>query len=108
MERSLEEQARLAELVDGLSPLRMMQVMNDTVGIKRGAELVGWAVLWGLKGEPSGRELRLRLEEKGMTEASAYRALADYRRLGDAILKLDGYDGEGILSSLRRLAACLA
>jgi hypothetical protein len=108
VDRDEQEQERLGRIVDGLPAGKLLQVMNETVGLKRSAELVGWAVLWGLQGAPSGRELRLRLEGQGLTEASAYRALADYRRVSDALMKQEGYKGVGVFASLRALAAFLA
>lgn len=101
-------QERLARVVDGLPAWRLIQIMNETVGIKRSAELMGWAVLWGLSGETSGLALRQRLEEQGMTQATAYRAINDYKKVADAILKLEGYSGPGLFESLRRLAAVVA
>lgn len=104
-DRPQEEQARIEKLIDGLPPWKLMNVMTDTVGAKRLAVLFGWCVLWQLQGEPSGRDLRLKLEEKGMTEASAYRALADFRRIADALLKQENYSGAGVFASLRNLGA---
>ena len=108
MERPEEEQERLGRMVDGLPAWKLLQVMNDTVGIKRAAELMGWAAWWGLSGEASGVELRRKLEAQGMTQASAYRAINDFKRVGDAVLDLEGYQGTGVFSSLRRLVAVLA
>ena len=108
MERTEEETARLARVVDGLPVWKLTQVMNDAVGFKRAAELMGWAVLWGLQGETSGLALRRRLEAEGMTYASAYRAINDFRKVGDALLALPDYQGPGVFSSLRNLAACLS
>lgn len=106
-ERSLEEKERLARVVDGLPAWKLMQVMNETVGIKRSAELMGWAVLWGLSGESSVLELRRKLEEKGMTYGTAYRAINDFRKLGDALLAMPEYQGPNVFESLRRLAAAV-
>jgi hypothetical protein len=111
-ERTPEERERLARIVHGLTARRMIQIMNETVGIKRSAELLGWAVLWGLSGELSGdtsvSDLRRKLEAQGMTYASAYRAISDYRKVSDAILALDEYQGPGLFESLRRLAAVVS
>lgn len=107
MERTEEEQERLGQLVDGIPAWKLMQVMTDTVGIKRAGVLLGWAAWWGLSGAPGGIELRRKLEAEGLTEASAYRAINDFKRVGDAILKLEGYAGVGVFSSLRTLVVVL-
>lgn len=107
-QRTLEQQERLARVVDGLPAWRLVEVMNDAVGFKRAAELMGWAVLWGLAGETSGSALRQRLEDGGMTYGTAYRAINDFRKVGDALLALDGYQGAGVFESLRHLAAAVA
>lgn len=109
LERTEEDQARLAKVVDGLEAGKLMKVMTDTVGVKRVAELLGWAVLWGLQGETSGVALRNKLKEKGMAQRSAYRAVEDFRLIGNALLDLPEYAGkDGVLWSLRRLAAAMA
>ncbi len=105
VERTQEEQERLAHVVDGIPAWRLMQAMNETVGVKRAAELVGWAVLWGLQGEVSGADVRRKLEAEGLHLRSAYRAIVDYRRVGDALLALPDYDGESVFASLRGLVA---
>lgn len=106
--RSPEDAARLSQTIDGIPVWNLMQVMTQTVGVRRVGVLFGWAVLWQLKGEPNGRELRLKMEGQGLTEATAYRALADFRRIGDALLQLEGYDGAGVFSTLRSLAGYFA
>ena len=109
MERTQEDQARLTRVVDGLPAWKLIDVMTSTVGGKRAAELMAWAVLWGLQGETSGVALRNKLKEKGMTQRSAYRAVEDFRLIGNALLDLPDYAGrDGVLASLRRLAATIA
>jgi hypothetical protein len=107
-ERSIEQQARLEQLVDGLPASRLIQIMNETVGIKRTAELLGWAVLWGLQGQTSGLALRRKMESQGLTYSTAYRAIQDYQRVSDALLALDEYQGKGLFETLNRLAATVA
>lgn len=108
MERTQEEQERLGRIVDGLPAWQLMQVMTETVGIKRAGILLGWAAWWGLSGEPGGVELRRKLEAQGMTQASAYRAINDFKRVSDKLLSLEGYAGVGVFASLRQLAATIS
>jgi hypothetical protein len=106
-ERTQEEQERLAHVVDGVPAWRLVRVMNETVGPKRAMELTGWAVVWGMNGETSGAELRRKLQAQGIAQSAAYRALDDYRRIGDALLALPEYTGPSVFASLRHLAALM-
>ena len=108
MERTSEEAARLAARVHGLSAGDMMDLLVDTVGVKRAAELIGWSLLWSLQGETSGLALRNKLEARGMTQRSAYRAIEDFKRVSDALLALPEYTGANVFLSLHELAGKLA
>lgn len=105
--RSPEEQARLQKKVDGIAAWHLWRVMADTVGRGRAGQLLGWAVVWGLQGD-TGQDVLQRLQAGGMAQSSAYLAVADFRKIGDALLALPDYEGTSVLDSLRRLAACLA
>lgn len=107
-ERLPEERERLSRIVDGLPAWKLIQVMNSTVGAKRSAQLIGWCVIWGLSGELSVVDLRRRLEAEGMTYVTAYRAINDFHKVGDALLSLDGYAGSDVFRSMRVLAAAIA
>lgn len=82
-ERTPAEQQRLDEILDSMNAGQLMSEMSCLFGVGRVAELIGWAVIWGLTGVQSVRELRSKLEDRGMSQASAYRAATDFKRFGD-------------------------
>lgn len=116
MERTEEEQKRLSTTIAGLLPDDLWAIVEDVVGPRRTVELTGWALLWRLQGETSGAELRRKMEARGLHERAAYRALADYRRIGDRLLALPSPPAEvgpedpgpGAASILRKMALASA
>lgn len=94
MERSEQERERLEGIVDALSPMEFFRAMHECHGSRRCMELAGWAVVWGLLGVESVRDMRRRYEEAGLTKSSAYRAAADYRLFADFLLVKYGREFE--------------
>lgn len=83
--RSEEQQKRRDELIDRLTPAQLVGVMIEMHGIKHTLTLIGWAINWGIRGIENGPEFRAKLEEQGLSRATAYRASLDYKRLGDEL-----------------------
>ncbi len=106
-ERTPEDRERLGRIVDGLPAWKVIQIINSTVGAKRGGELMLWALWWDLTGEPAGAALATKLKAQGLTNGSTYRAMSDFRKIGDALLAEDAYHGPGVFASMRTLAAQL-
>jgi hypothetical protein len=72
--------------VDDVGGLEIMTELFKMYGPKRGAELVGWAVVWGVSGAVKDmKALREDLEARGLSQATAYKAAADFRRLGERL-----------------------
>ena len=93
-ERSAYEQQLLEDVIDGLPPLAFFGAMQELHGSRRVMELVGWAVVWGLLGVESLRDMRQRYEEAGLTKSSAYRAAADFKKFADFLLLRYGREFE--------------
>ena len=114
--RTEEEQERLGRLIDGLPARDLWAVVEEVVGPRRSVELTAWALLWCLRGETDPTALRHKMEAQGLTERAAYRALADYRRIGDRLLELpsppselaSGDSGPAVASLLHRYALVVA
>jgi len=71
--------------LDDVGGVEVVTELFKMFGPKRGAELVGWAVLWGVSGVQDMKALREDLEARGLSQATAYKALADFRRLRERL-----------------------
>jgi hypothetical protein len=66
--------------VDDVGPVELLSELFAVFGIRRAVALIGWAAWWGVNGVADLKELRLSLEARGLSFASAYRATADFRK----------------------------
>lgn len=73
--------------IDAMPDVELFRELVAFFGPQRVVELVGWATIAGLISEfvagGSPAELRRKMEQRGFTQASLYRALADLRRFGE-------------------------
>ena len=69
----------------GVSDWEILKTMYQEFGVRRCVELMGWAVLFGLAGIDDLKSLREYMEQQGLSERTAYRAAADFKRLKDAL-----------------------
>jgi hypothetical protein len=70
--------------------LEIVTELFKMFGPKRGAELIGWAVVWGVTGVKDARQVRHDLEARGLSQATAYKAAADFRKLGERLEDKEG------------------
>ncbi len=73
--------------LDDVGGVELMSEMFRLFGATRAAELIGWAVLWGVTGVKDAKQVRQDLEARGLSESTAYRAAADFRKLRDELEK---------------------
>jgi hypothetical protein len=71
--------------LDDVSDWDFLKIMYDLFGVRRCAELVGWSVIFALSGVKDLKAMREDLEARGLSERTAYRAAADFKRLKDAL-----------------------
>lgn len=88
-----------------LSDLDLMAVYWEHFGAVRGVGILGWCAVASLSGADNPVELRQRLEARGMTNGSIYRALNDLRAFRE---KLEGAplprrDSRYAIAMMRRL-----
>ena len=69
----------------GVSDWEILKTMYELFGVRRCVELMGWAVLFALAGVDDLKALREKMEAEGLSERTAYRAAADFKRLKDAL-----------------------
>lgn len=93
-QRTEEQQRELDARLDAMDPFEFLRLMHECFPPVRVVELVGWAVVWGLRGVESVGEMRKSYEEAGMARRSAYRAAADYKLFADYILVQTGRERE--------------
>jgi hypothetical protein len=90
MERTEQEKKLVRDVVDDLNPVQFFADMQECFGTRRMVELVGYAVLWGVLGVEDVAAMRRRYEEAGLSRTGMFRAAADYKKLGDFLLKKHG------------------
>ncbi len=66
--------------VDDVGPVEIVGELFNLFGTRRAVALIGWSTWWGVTGVTDVKELRLSLEARGLSYASAYRATADFRK----------------------------
>lgn len=75
--------------IDAVPDSDLFRELVAFFGPQRVVELVGWAMIAGLVSEfvadGNPAELRRKMEERGFTYSSLYRALRDLRRFGEHI-----------------------
>jgi hypothetical protein len=71
--------------IDDVSGLEILTELFKMFGPKRGAELVGWCVVWGVTGVKNAKEVREDLEARGLSQATAYKAASDVRKLRERL-----------------------
>jgi hypothetical protein len=68
--------------VSNVGDLELLGAVIELFSAQRAVELAGWAVWWGMTGEIDNlKAVRERLQEKGLSRSSVYRALADFKKL---------------------------
>ena len=94
--RTEEQQRELDARLDAMDPFDFFRLMHECFPPVRVVELVGWAVIWGLRGVESVGEMRKSYEDAGgvIGRSSAYRAAADYKFFADYILAQTGRQRE--------------
>jgi hypothetical protein len=66
--------------VDDVGAVELVSELFAVFGTRRAFALIGWATWWGVCGVTDLKELRLSLEARGLSYASAYRATAEFRK----------------------------
>jgi hypothetical protein len=66
--------------VDDVGGVETVAELFNLFGTRRAVALIGWSTWWGVSGVTDLKELRLSLEARGLSYASAYRATADFRK----------------------------
>lgn len=72
-------------LIAEVGTVEFMSELFSFFGPHRALQLMGWAVLWGVTGVENGPEFRAKLKERGISQATAYRASLDFRRFRDHV-----------------------
>jgi hypothetical protein len=68
--------------VDDVGGVEVMAELFSLFGTRRAVELIGWVVVWGVTGQINDlNSLREDMEARGLSKATAYRALVDFRKL---------------------------
>jgi hypothetical protein len=75
-----EQQPERARVLEEVGTVEFMTEFFKFFGPHRALQLMGWAVLWGVTGVENSPEFRARLKERGISQATAYRASLDFRR----------------------------
>lgn len=79
----IKQRELIDEILDGMSGADFIAEFVGFFGPQRAAALVGWAIIWGVRGIENGPEYRSMLEAQGLSRSTAFRASADFRRFRD-------------------------
>jgi hypothetical protein len=76
--------------IDDVGGIELIKTMVEMFGMKRAAELTGWAVWWSMTGVKDVKALREDLQARGMSRASAFMAASDFRALKERLEQVEG------------------
>lgn len=79
------------EMIDNIPGHEFMAEFVKFFGVKRAMSLIGWLILWGVRGIENGPEYRAELEAQGLSRTTAFRASADCKRFRDHLEKKYSY-----------------
>lgn len=81
----MDEKPERRRIYEEMGDVEFMTEFFKFFGPRRAMQLMGWAVLWGVKGVEVGPEFREKLKVQGISQATAYRASLDFRRFRDFV-----------------------